>query len=68
MKVLSKVLYASPGATGQPAAIQLHSDDDPQQAHPLNDPDIEQTMIKHLERLMEENDAPAEQCQRLGLA
>ena len=40
---------------------------DPKQERPLNDAKIEQRMIEHLVRLMRENDAPAEQYQRLGL-
>ncbi|HQK95002.1 MAG TPA: sulfatase [Armatimonadota bacterium] len=41
---------------------------DPGQEHPLSDPEVEEYMIGHLVRLMEENEAPAEQYQRLGLA
>ncbi len=41
---------------------------DPHQEHPIHDPTIEKMMIDHLVRLMRENDAPAEQFQRLGLA
>ena len=40
---------------------------DPQQTHPINDPAVEKRMIAHLERLMKQNDAPAEQYERLGL-
>ncbi|MEZ4865151.1 MAG: sulfatase [Caldilineaceae bacterium] len=40
---------------------------DPQQAQVLTDPAIEQRMIDHLLRLMQENEAPAEQYERLGL-
>ncbi len=40
---------------------------DPRQQHPLHDPAIEARMIDHLCRLLEENDAPAEQYERLGL-
>ena len=41
---------------------------DPHQQHPLqDDPETEQRMIRHLIRLMKENDAPAEQFERLGL-
>jgi arylsulfatase A-like enzyme len=40
---------------------------DPQQTQPLADTDIEQQMIGHLVRLMQETDAPPEQFARLGL-
>jgi arylsulfatase A-like enzyme len=40
---------------------------DPQQEHPIRDPAVEAQMIAHLVRLMRENDAPAEQFERLGL-
>jgi hypothetical protein len=40
---------------------------DPKQEHPLDDPAIEEMMVKHMVRLMKENDAPSEQFERLGL-
>jgi len=40
---------------------------DPKQEHPLDDPQIEERMIKLLVKLMEDNDAPPEQFERLGL-
>lgn len=40
---------------------------DPGQNHPLHDPQLEQQMIRKLVRLMEENDAPAEQYVRLKI-
>jgi arylsulfatase A-like enzyme len=40
---------------------------DPGQEHPLEAPEVEAMMVDHLVRLMEENDAPAEQFERLGL-
>lgn len=40
---------------------------DPRQEHPIKDPAVEQMMIRHLVRLMRENDAPIEQFERLGL-
>ncbi len=40
---------------------------DPRQEHPFTDPAIEQRMSAELTRLMQENDAPPEQFQRLGL-
>jgi arylsulfatase A-like enzyme len=41
--------------------------EDPEQKRPINDPEIEEKMINHLLRLMQENDAPKEQYERLGL-
>jgi arylsulfatase A-like enzyme len=43
-------------------------DEDPGQQHPLADPAAEAAMTEHIVRLMKENDAPAEQWERLGLA
>ena len=40
---------------------------DPLQQHPLRDSEIEERMIGHLVRLMDESDAPPEQYGRLGL-
>ncbi len=40
---------------------------DPGQEHPIQDAAIEARMVEHLVRLMRENDAPAEQYERLGL-
>jgi arylsulfatase A-like enzyme len=40
---------------------------DPGQEHPLADADVEARMVDLLIRLMQENDAPAEQYERLGL-
>jgi len=40
---------------------------DPKQANPMGDAEIEQTMTDHLVRLMKKNDAPPEQFERLGL-
>ena len=40
---------------------------DPDQLHPLDDPEIERKMIKILCDLLKENDAPEEQYERLGL-
>ncbi|MBW2052483.1 MAG: sulfatase [Deltaproteobacteria bacterium] len=42
-------------------------DKDPKQENPINDPEAEEMMIKHLIRLMEETDAPPEQYHRLGV-
>ena len=41
---------------------------DPAQDRPITDPAVEQRMVEHMVRLMRENDAPAEQFERLGLA
>ncbi len=40
---------------------------DPKQQHPIHDETIESKMVDHLVRLMQWNDAPAEQYKRLGL-
>ena len=40
---------------------------DPKQENPINDPEIERMMIRHLVELMRANDAPPEQFERLGL-
>ncbi len=40
---------------------------DPKQEHPIDDPAVEAVMTEHLVRLMEANDAPVEQYERLGL-
>ncbi|MCD8052998.1 MAG: sulfatase [Lachnospiraceae bacterium] len=40
---------------------------DPEQKHPIENPAIEARMIRHMIRLMRENEAPSEQYLRLGL-
>jgi arylsulfatase A-like enzyme len=40
---------------------------DPKQENPINDPEIEENMIEMMVGLMNENDAPMEQFERLGL-
>jgi arylsulfatase A-like enzyme len=42
-------------------------ENDPKQENPLDDPEIEEMMIKHLVREMKANHAPKEQYERLGL-
>ena len=42
-------------------------DADPDQKAPIENPEVEGRMAQHLVRLMEENDAPPEQYERLGL-
>jgi hypothetical protein len=61
--------FAIPGPTS-PAQFgtQLYDIlEDPKQAHPLEDAEVEQKMIAHMLRLMRACDAPVEQYQRLGL-
>jgi arylsulfatase A-like enzyme len=41
---------------------------DPGQRQPIQDRNVEERMIRHTVRLMEENDAPPEQFERLGLS
>ena len=40
---------------------------DPEQEHPINNVEIEKMMIEKMRRLMEENEAPLEQYQRVGI-
>ena len=40
---------------------------DPKQKQPITDPHVEDMMIKHMARLMKDNNAPVEQFERLGL-
>jgi arylsulfatase A-like enzyme len=40
---------------------------DPAQQQPLTDPEVEAYMVQHLIQLMQENDAPPEQFERLGV-
>jgi hypothetical protein len=40
---------------------------DPEQLKPIEDPDIEAAMIRSMVQLMQQNDAPVEQYERLGL-
>jgi hypothetical protein len=42
--------------------------EDPQQEHPLDDPEVESRMIELMVKLMKDNDAPSEQYERLGVA
>jgi hypothetical protein len=42
--------------------------DDPQQQTPLADAEVEDRLLRHLVALMQGNDAPSEQFQRLGIA
>ncbi|WP_248926057.1 sulfatase [Paenibacillus hamazuiensis] len=41
--------------------------EDPQQLNPLRDSAVEDRMLRHIARLMRENDAPAEQYVRMGI-
>ena len=42
-------------------------ENDPKQLNPIKDEAVEKKMIRHMIDLMKENDAPAEQYQRMGL-
>jgi hypothetical protein len=61
---------------GRPFMNQAHKfgtllfdlETDPQQQSPLQNEAVEQRMVKLLLQLMQENDAPREQYQRLGLS
>ena len=41
--------------------------EDAEQKKPIQDPVIENRMLQHMIRLMEENDCPDEQFERLGI-
>ncbi len=43
-------------------------ENDPKQAKPIEDNIIEQQMIEHMVKLMQQNDAPPEQYERIGLS
>ncbi|MEG1477122.1 MAG: sulfatase, partial [Oscillospiraceae bacterium] len=40
---------------------------DPQQAHPIQNPEVQKRLIKLMRQLMQKNDAPMEQYERLGI-
>ncbi len=40
---------------------------DPEQNHPIHDPEVEERMIQNMVKLMKQNEAPEEQYTRLGL-
>ena len=58
------VMWVNPHDFG---TLLFDLENDPEQEHPINAPEIEDKMIAHLIRLMRENDAPPEQYERLGL-
>ena len=57
--------WVNPRATG---TLLYDLEADPGQARPVRDAAAERRMTDHLVRLMRENDAPAEQFERLGLS
>lgn len=63
MKIPAR-LWTNPHSFGN-LLFDLHTD--PQQKQPLKDLALENRMIELLQQLMRENDAPAEQFERLGL-
>lgn len=66
-----KLLKVPTGNWKQPhrfGSLLFDVQSDPLQQHPIQDPAIEKRMIDHMVRLMKENDAPAEQFQRMGLS
>lgn len=71
-KVLKMPYFGRPKQLG---AVDSHAQgsmlfdlqSDPAQERPLDNPEIEQYMIKHMITLMKHNDAPMDQYQRLGL-
>jgi chorismate mutase len=56
------------GEPSDMATLLFDMQTDPDQLHPIHDPDQEALMLQHLIRLMKQNDVPAEQFVRLGLA
>jgi arylsulfatase A-like enzyme len=68
-----KVLKTEAGAWG-PLKPELYETmlfdlkQSPGQDYCLKDPEVEKMMIRHMIRLMKENDAPSEQFERLGLS
>lgn len=59
---------ASHKAPDNPQHVLFDLQNDPAQEHPIQDKNIEQQMIEHMKRLMQECDAPPEQFVRMGLA
>ena len=55
-------------STGADRTMLFDLQADPGQQNPIEDPDVEQRMAAHMVRLMQWNDAPPEQYERLGLA
>lgn len=62
-----KIKKRDAGNTKRLSTMLFDLKNDPQQMNPLQDRQIEQSMIDHLVTLMKENDAPTEQYERLGL-
>ena len=56
--------FGNPHALG---SLLFDLERDPDQLEPMHDDGVELAMIRHLVRLMRENDAPASQFERLGL-
>jgi hypothetical protein len=65
LKIPAQGWTAPGGSVLQTCLWDIESD--PLQEQPLENPEIEQKMIGHLVRLMQECDAPPEQFERLGL-
>jgi len=64
MQIPTESLWIDPSRFG---TLLFDLQNDPGQAHALQDPALEAQMIEHLKRLMAENEAPEEQFRRLGL-
>ena len=62
-----KVAARSETNTHQFGTLLFDLANDPRQEHPINDPAVKEMMICHMVRLMQENDSPPEQFERLGL-
>lgn len=67
-KVLKIKANALPGQLPETYRTYLFDlEKDPWQLNPIEDEEIEQFMIKHMVKLMADNDAPLEQYERMGL-
>jgi arylsulfatase A-like enzyme len=66
MKIESVGFQTRPNA--KPFGTRLYDlEKDPAQENPINDPEIEERMIRLMIKLMEENDCPQDQFDRMGL-
>ncbi|MMZ67390.1 hypothetical protein D1872_299710 [compost metagenome] len=62
-----KIRSAGRGTLHQFGSLLFDLETDPRQEHPIEDAQLEAKMVALLIRLMQENDAPIEQYERLGL-
>ncbi len=72
LRLLKVDASVRPGKTGADRQISFPTalydlKNDPNQETPINNPDVETAMCRHIIRLLKQNDAPLEQFDRLGL-